>query len=238
MQVLSEVSQKQVIHLQIPVEQAEEKMLIQNAIEKKRVQLILKRTFDIVVASILIVLLLPVLLLISALIRMSSKGNILYSNERVGYQGRNFRCYKFRSMISDQSKVAQAYKKALEQQQQGVLLKLQDDPRVTWIGKIIRKSSIDELPQLFNVLQGDMSIVGPRPLVPFMLAHLPEFKAIRCMIRPGITGLWQIRDRANNTSAEFMIEHDTEYIRNFSLMMDMKIIISTPLVVLSGEGAF
>ncbi len=120
-------------------------------------------------------------------------------------------------MVSDQSKKAQAYKEALEQQQKGILLKLPNDPRVTWIGKIIRKSSIDELPQLFNVLLGDMSIVGPRPLVPFMLAHLPEFKEIRCLVRPGITGLWQIRDRVNNTSAEFMIEHDTEYIQRLQL---------------------
>jgi len=238
MQVLSEVSEKQVIHLQIPVEQAEEKTLIQNSLKRKKAQLILKRTFDIVVASVLILLLSPILLLVAALIKLSSKGNVLYSNERVGYQGKNFRCYKFRSMVSDQSKVAQAYKVALEQQQKGILLKLQDDPRVTWIGKIIRKSSIDELPQLFNVLKGDMSIIGPRPLVPFMLAHLPEFKAIRCMVRPGITGLWQIRDRVNNTSAEFMIEHDTEYIKNYSLMMDVKILVSTPMVVLSGEGAY
>ncbi len=137
MQVLSEVSQKQVIHLQIPVEQAEEKILIQNTLVKKKVQLILKRTFDIVVASTLIVLLSPVLILIAVLIKMASKGNVLYSNERVGYKGRNFRCYKFRSMVSDQSKIAQAHKVALEQQQKGVLLKLQDDPRVTWIGKII-----------------------------------------------------------------------------------------------------
>jgi len=238
MQVLSEVSEKQVIHLQIPVEQAEEKIRIQNTLEQKRIQLFLKRTFDIVVASVLILLLSPVLLLVALLIKLSSKGNVLYSNERVGYKGKNFRCYKFRSMISDQSKKAQAYKQALEQQQKGILLKLPNDPRVTWIGKIIRKSSIDELPQLFNVLLGDMSIVGPRPLVPFMLAHLPEFKEIRCLVRPGITGLWQIRDRKNNTSAEFMITHDTEYIADYSLMMDFKILCSTPMVVLSAEGAY
>lgn len=238
MQVLSEVTEKQVIHLQIPVEQAEEKIRIQNALEKKRTQLFLKRMFDVVVAGTLIILLSPVLLLVAILIKLSSKGNVLYSNERVGYGGKNFRCYKFRSMISDQSKKAQAYKEALEQQQKGILLKLPNDPRVTWIGKIIRKSSIDELPQLFNVLLGDMSIVGPRPLVPFMLAHLPEFKAIRCLVRPGITGLWQIRDRVNNTSAEFMIEHDTEYIREYSLLLDLKILASTPKVVLSAEGAY
>ena len=238
MQVLSEVSEKQVIHLQIPVEQAEEKILIQNTLEKKKTQLFLKRTFDIVVASFLILMLSPILLIVAILIKLSSKGDILYSNERVGYRGKNFRCYKFRSMISDQSKRAQAYKVALEQQQKGILLKLPNDPRVTWIGKIIRKSSIDELPQLFNVLLGDMSIVGPRPLVPFMLAHLPEFKAVRCLMRPGITGLWQIRDRVNNTSAEYMIEHDTEYIKDYSLMLDLKILCSTPMVVLSAEGAY
>jgi exopolysaccharide production protein ExoY len=238
MQVLSEVSEKNLIHLQIPVEQAEEKILIQNELRNKWVQLTLKRTFDIIIAGLLIVLLFPVLLLIALLIKITSKGNVLYSNERVGYQGKNFHCYKFRSMVTDHSKVAQAYKEALNQQQNGILLKLQDDPRVTWIGKLIRRSSLDELPQLFNVLIGNMSLVGPRPVVPFMLAHLPEFSSLRCTVRPGITGLWQVRDRANNTSAEFMIQHDLEYVRNYSLLMDLKILLSTPIAVLSGEGAY
>jgi len=238
MQVLSEVSEKQLYHVQYEVEQAEEKIHVQRMLEKKSAQLILKRLFDIVVASILILMLSPVLITVAVLIKLSSEGDVLYSNERVGYRGRNFRCYKFRSMISDQSKKAQAFKVALEQQQKGILLKLPDDPRVTWIGKIIRKSSIDELPQLFNVLLGDMSIVGPRPLVPFMLAHMPEFKEVRCLMRPGITGLWQIRDRVHNTSAEYMIEHDTEYIRDYSLMLDFKILCTTPMVVLSAEGAY
>lgn len=238
MQVLSKVSEKQVIHLQIPVEQADEKILIKNSLENKKFQLLLKRAFDIVIAGTLILLLSPILFLVAVLIKLTSKGNILYSNERVGFGGQHFRCYKFRSMISDQSKKAQAYKEALEQQQKGILLKLPNDPRVTWIGKIIRKSSIDELPQLFNVLLGDMSIIGPRPLVPFMLSHLPDFKEIRCYVRPGITGLWQIRDRKNNTSAEFMITHDTEYIRDYSLMMDFKILMSTPKAVLKADGAY
>ena len=151
--------------------------------------------FDITISLTLLTLLSPLLLLVAIIIRLTSKGKVLYSNERVGLHAKHFRCYKFRSMISDQSKKSQAYKMALEQSQQGVLLKLQNDPRVTWIGKIIRKSSIDELPQLLNVLSGDMSLIGPRPLVPFMLTHLPDFKEIRCKVRPGITGLWQIRDR-------------------------------------------
>ncbi len=198
----------------------------------------LKRTFDIAVSLTLILLLSPLLLLVALIIKLTSKGNVLYSNERVGLNTRHFSCYKFRSMIADQSAKAQAYKLAMDQSKQGVLLKLPNDPRVTWIGKIIRKSSIDELPQLFNVLLGDMSLIGPRPLVPFMLTHLPDFREIRCLVRPGITGLWQIRDRKNNTSAEFMIEHDMEYIRDYSLLMDFKIIYSTPKAVLKADGAY
>jgi len=115
---------------------------------------------------------------------------------------------------------------------------VKNDPRLTPLGKFLRKSKLNELPQILNVLKGDMSIIGPRPLVPFMLKHLPEFKETRCLVRPGITGLWQIRDRVNNTNAEFMIRHDTEYIKNYSLLLDLKILAKTPIVVLTGEGAY
>lgn len=201
-------------------------------------QLVTKRIFDVCAALVLIVLLSPLLLLVALLIKLTSEGKVLYSNSRVGLNGQHFRCYKFRSMISDQSKKSEVFTQAADQAKQGVLLKLSDDPRVTWIGRIIRRTSIDELPQLFNVLLGDMSIVGPRPLVPFMLAHLPEFTEIRCLLRPGITGLWQIRDRENNTSADFMIQHDLEYVTNFSLGLDFKILVGTPIVVLKAKGAY
>ena len=238
MQILTNVSSKRVIHVTVPVEAVDEKTVILQNLKQKGAQLTVKRRFDIAVSLSLIFLLSPLLFLVALIIKLTSKGKVLYSNERVGLHGDHFRCYKFRSMVSDQSKKAQAFKLALEQAQQGVLLKLPNDPRVTWIGKIIRKSSIDELPQLFNVLLGDMSVIGPRPLVPFMLTHLPEFKEIRCKVRPGITGLWQIRDRKNNTSAEFMIEHDTEYIRDYSLLLDFKILASTPGAVLKADGAY
>lgn len=238
MQILTNVTPKRVIHVTVPVEAVDERTAVLQNIEGKRGQLTIKRSFDIAVSLSLIFLLSPLLTLVAIIIKMTSKGKVLYSNERVGLHGEHFRCYKFRSMVSDQSKKAQAYKMALEQAQQGVLLKLPNDPRVTWIGKIIRKSSVDELPQLFNVLLGDMSVIGPRPLVPFMLTHLPEFKEVRCKVRPGITGLWQIRDRKNNTSAEFMIEHDTEYIRDYSLLLDFKILASTPAAVLKADGAY
>lgn len=238
MRSLTSVSSKRILHVAVSAEALDKRTKITENLERRKHQLLIKRTFDIAVSLFLILLLSPLLLLVAVLIKLTSKGQVLYSNERVGLHTKHFRCYKFRSMLTDQSKKAQAYRMALEQSQQGVLLKLPNDPRVTWIGKIIRKSSIDELPQLLNVLLGDMSLIGPRPLVPFMLIHLPEFKEIRCRMRPGITGLWQIRDRKNNTSAEFMIEHDTEYVRDYSLMMDFKILLQTPKAVLVADGAY
>ena len=227
-----------ILHVHLENNYAEKKRLIEDSLEEKKFQIILKRLFDIVVSSLLILCLSPFLILISLLVKLGSKGPILYSNERVGYRGLHFRCFKFRSMVTDQSIKKTDYEVALAGQEKGILHKVKNDTRTTWIGKIIRKTSMDELPQLFNVLIGDMSIIGPRPLVPFMLKHLPEFKEVRCLMRPGITGLWQIRDRANNTSAEFMIEHDTEYVENYNLFLDLKILFKTPVVVITGEGAY
>lgn len=225
-------------HINIEEKKPSKKEIIEATLRKKRFQLFLKRAFDIATAMFLILCFSPLLIIVAILIKLSSKGNILYSNERVGYKGNHFRCYKFRSMVSDQSVKKSDYEVALANQEKGILHKVKNDSRITWIGKIIRKTSIDELPQLFNVLKGDMSVVGPRPLVPFMLKHLPEFREIRCMVRPGITGLWQVRDRVNNTSAEFMIEHDTEYIEYYSLFLDARILLRTPIVVITGEGAY
>ncbi len=227
-----------IVHLHVEDRNLNKKKQIESSLKNKRFQIFLKRLFDIVVASFLILCFSPILIIVAILIKLSSKGDILYSNERVGYKGNHFRCFKFRSMVSDQSVKKSDYEVALANQEKGILHKVKNDSRITWIGKIIRKTSIDELPQLFNVLRGDMSIVGPRPLVPFMLTHLPEFKEIRCLVRPGITGLWQVRDRINNTSAEFMIEHDTEYIEHYSLLLDARILLRTPIVVITGEGAY
>lgn len=226
------------LHIHLETSYPEKKQSIESALQQKKSQLILKRAFDITASSLLIIFFSPILITVAVIIKLTSKGAILYSNERVGYRGINFRCYKFRSMVTDQSSKKSDYEVALAGQELGILHKVKNDSRITWIGKIIRKTSIDELPQLFNVLKGDMSIIGPRPLVPFMLKHLPEFKEVRCLVRPGITGLWQIRDRVNNTSAEYMIEHDTEYIENYSLMLDARILLKTPIVVITGEGAY
>lgn len=229
---------KDIVHIYATVNEPNGFLLLQQAMNKKVFQLYLKRSFDIMVASMLILFFGPILIAVALLIKLSSKGPVLYSNDRVGYGGQHFKCHKFRSMVTDQTVKKDDHKRHVEHAEKGILHKEKNDTRITWIGKIIRKTSIDELPQLFNVLLGDMSIVGPRPLVPFMLAPYPEFKDVRCLVRPGITGLWQIRDRENNTSAEFMIKHDTEYIENYTFLLDMKILVETPLVVLSGKGAY
>lgn len=211
---------------------------LQLALAQKTRQQRLKRLIDILSSLLLITLLSPLLVVTALAIKLLSRGPILYSNDRVGFEGYLFRCYKFRTMVIDQSTVIRDHEDALESQKAGVLHKQKNDHRVTRVGKLLRKTSIDELPQLFNVLKGDMSLVGPRPLVPFMLTHYPEFRRVRCLVKPGITGLWQIRERDKNTSALFMFTHDIEYVQQFSLLLDLKILVSTPVVVLSGKGAF
>ncbi len=227
-----------VLHIHVEIEYDEKKKLIEESLRKKNSLLFFKRCFDVLVSLFFILLFSPILLLVSFIITITSRGPVLYSNERVGYKGKHFRCYKFRSMVTDHSVKEEDHKVALEYQKKGILHKQKNDTRVTWIGKIIRKTSIDELPQLFNVFSGDMSIIGPRPLVPFMLKDLPEFREIRSLMRPGITGLWQVYERENNTSATFMIKYDMKYVENYSLLIDLKILFNTPFVVLGGKGAY
>lgn len=215
----------------------ERKVSIEQVLYTKMLQLKAKRLLDILLSLLLIVLLLPVFIIIALLIKITSKGSVFYTNKRIGLFGEHFHCLKFRSMVTEKSynqADMQAFKEA---KQQGILFKPKQDSRVTGIGKIIRKTSIDELPQLFNVLNGDMSIVGPRPLVPFMLHNLEDFNQIRSLLKPGITGKWQIENRINNTNATYMIEPDVNYIEAFSLITDLKIILKTPKAVLNAGGA-
>jgi exopolysaccharide production protein ExoY len=228
----------EVVHVYASIDKLSEFELLKESLNNKKFQLFLKRSFDIAVSLFLILLFSPILIVVSLLIKLGSRGPVLYSNERIGLGGQNFKCHKFRSMVNDHSKKHHDHKRAIEHAEKGILHKEKNDSRVTWIGRLIRKTSIDELPQLFNVLMGDMSIVGPRPLIPFMLVPFPEFREVRSLVRPGITGLWQIRDRENNTSAEFMIEHDSEYVENYTFLLDIKILAETPFVVLSGKGAY
>jgi lipopolysaccharide/colanic/teichoic acid biosynthesis glycosyltransferase len=192
-----------------------------------------KRTVDVIGASLALTFLSPLLLAISGLIKMDSPGRILYRAQRVGRKGRLFRCYKFRSMVSD----ADQLKGRLRQnnQRSGPCFKIVRDPRITRLGRLLRRYSLDELPQFWNVVKGDMSLVGPRPhpvddFAAYEIEHLA-----RLDVTPGITGLWQITAR-KDPSFERGMALDREYIRTWSLGTDMRILLKTVLAVVQGSG--
>lgn len=195
-----------------------------------------KSVIDIVLAWLTLLLLLPLFVTLMAGVRFSSPGPIFYNTLRHGRNGRSFPMYKFRSMRvrtieaerREQERVAEA----------GILEKQMDDPRVTRFGQFIRKTSLDELPQIFNIALGQMSFVGPRPVMPAMTAPFPNFERARCLVKPGITGLWQIRDRHRSTHVVFMREHDLEYVDTASWMVDIKTILLTFPRVALRQGAY
>jgi exopolysaccharide biosynthesis polyprenyl glycosylphosphotransferase len=195
-----------------------------------------KRLLDIVVALAAVVLLAPLLLLTILAIKLEDPGPALFVQRRVGQGGRVFPMYKFRSMVVN----AEALKAALAQANEsgaGVLFKMRNDPRVTRVGRIIRKLSIDELPQIFNVLRGDMSIVGPRPALPREVEQYSQEERVRLGIKPGITCLWQIGGRSD-IDFHGQVRLDLQYIRSQSLWQDLQIILKTIPVVLLGKGAY
>lgn len=198
-------------------------------------QLAGKRTVDIVGAALLILLLSPVLLLVAALVKSTSHGPILFIQERVGLNKRKFPMMKFRTMSSN----AEALQKSLEHlnEASGPVFKIENDPRITPVGRFLRRTSLDELPQLFNVLLGDMSLVGPRPLPLRDYAGFDQdWHRRRFSVRPGITCLWQVRGRSS-VSFEKWMELDMEYIKNWSFWLDMKILLQTVRAVLAQKGA-
>lgn len=195
---------------------------------------IVKRTIDVVASAFGMVLLLPLLLPIALLVK-SDGGPLFFLQERVGYRGRPFHMIKFRSMVPN----AEELKKELMDQNEGngVLFKMADDPRITKIGKFIRKYSIDELPQLWNVLIGDMSLVGPRPPVPSEVEQYEENAYRRLLVKPGITGLWQVSGRSN-LSWEESIRLDLYYVENWSVIGDFVILFRTVRAVFAKDGAY
>lgn len=194
-----------------------------------------KRLFDIMAASMGIILLLPVFLVTAAAIKLGSKGPVLFKQTRLGKKGAYFKMLKFRSMVVN----AEAMLKDLKEKNEvsGHMFKMKNDPRITKVGKIIRKTSIDELPQLFNVVKGDMSLVGPRPPLPNEVAGYGRWHDLRLSVRPGITGLWQISGR-NDIGFEEMVSLDLKYIRERSFFYDLKIILKTIPVLLGDSKAF
>lgn len=201
-----------------------------------RIHLFLKRLLDIVGGSVLIVLLSPVLIGAALATKLFSPGPAFFRQGRWALNEGHFMCLKYRSMVVDHGQHLNTDKVA-ELAEKGILFKHERDPRITLVGSFLRKTSIDELPQLFNVVKGDMSLVGPRPLVTYMLQPFPALRRIRCLVRPGITGLWQINDRSNNLSALQMQEYDIEYVMNVSIWLDIKMLLQTPGAVLKGAGA-
>jgi exopolysaccharide biosynthesis polyprenyl glycosylphosphotransferase len=195
--------------------------------------LLLKRVVDIVFSSLVLIVLSPVLLAIAIAIKLDSSGPVLFFSERIGKKGRVFRCTKFRTMVRDAEKRRADVMHMNERD--GVLFKISNDPRITKLGRFLRKYSLDELPQFFNVLRGDMSVVGPRPPIgsevrEYKLSHLR-----RLDVTPGITGLWQVQAR-QDPSFDNYISLDVAYIENWSVWLDIKIIMRTIGVVFAGTG--
>ena len=205
-----------------------------------------KRVSDIAISMVAIVILSPVLALIALLVKFGSRGPVMFRQERVGMDGRIFLCYKFRTMHAEADDTAhrEAYSKNIEgspsanagDDAKPVFGKVKDDPRVTPSGRWLRRSSLDELPQLFNVLKGDMSVVGPRPPIPYEVEEYAIWHRKRLDMKPGITGLWQVSGR-NRLTFDEMVRTDLYYIENWSVWLDLKIILLTLPAVWRGDGA-
>jgi lipopolysaccharide/colanic/teichoic acid biosynthesis glycosyltransferase len=206
----------------------------------RRLQMLAKRVLDVAISTLLLLILAPMLLLIALLVLFTSPGPILFAQERVGQYGKLFRMYKFRSMVrTAESGTHRAYYEALVNgvaQPVGGKFKLVNDPRITPLGRILRKYSLDELPQLINVLRGEMSLVGPRPAIPYEIELYTPRECGRLVAVPGLTGLWQVSGRSLLDFND-MIRLDLAYIEQWSFWLDLYILFRTPVVVLTGYGA-
>jgi exopolysaccharide biosynthesis polyprenyl glycosylphosphotransferase len=194
-----------------------------------------KRTFDVVVAGCLVLVTSPLLLLVALLVRLQDGGPVLYRQRRVGANGAEFDMIKFRSMVVDAE--ARLPEIAHANEHDGVLFKIREDPRVTRVGRFIRKFSIDELPQLFNVLRGEMSLVGPRPPLVDEYERYEQDTHRRLLVRPGMTGLWQVSGRSDLPWSE-AVRLDLYYVDNWSMVIDLVIVLKTVKAVLFTRGAY
>lgn len=192
-----------------------------------------KRGFDITFSLLALVVISPVLLMIAILVKLDSEGPILYVSERIGRNGKRFRFLKFRTMVKDADTLRGALLHLNERR--GNLFKMSNDPRVTQLGRALRRYSLDELPQFFSVLTGQMSVVGPRPCLPSEYARYTKAQRRRVEAVPGITGLWQVEAR-NHPSVDMYFALDIHYVENWSLWLDMRILLKTVAVVFAGTG--
>ena len=195
----------------------------------------LKRALDIVLSLLGLLATSPLLLAIALAIKLESPGAPIFVQERVGLHGRRFRFYKFRSMFADAERRKAEVLKLNEAD--GPVFKLRKDPRITRVGSILRRTSLDELPQLYNVLKGDMSLVGPRPPIPSEVVQYRPSDAVRLSVKPGITCWWQVLGRSDCSFDQWM-EYDREYVRSISLAVDLRILMRTVGAVVSMTGAY
>jgi len=190
---------------------------------------------DVILSSLGLLLLAPFFLLVALAIRFDSPGPVFYRQRRVGKDGRPFGMLKFRSMRPDADRLLEQLR--AQNEASGPLFKIRNDPRITRVGRIIRRTSIDELPQLLNVLRGEMSLVGPRPPIPAEVDKYEDWQHGRLRAVPGITGLWQVSGRGEVPFHD-MVRLDLHYVRTWSLGLDLEILLRTPMAVLSSRGAY
>lgn len=200
---------------------------------------LIKRWLDVLISCALLIVSLPVLVVISITIKTSSQGPLFYADERFGLGGVKFRCIKFRTMVPN---AEQFLKEILESDptrraEYELKHKLEDDPRITKVGRFLRKTSLDEIPQLWNILRGDMSLVGPRPYLVRESQEMGSSKEVITQVRPGLTGLWQVSGRSNCSFRE-RLTIETEYVQTWSLALDFKILLRTLKVILARDGAY
>lgn len=203
--------------------------------EKSAVYKLIKRLMDVLLSAAALLVLSPVFLITAVVIKCEDRGPVFFVQQRAGKDMKPFSIYKFRSMyVNADEKMAQMMK---HNEQTGHAFKIKDDPRITRTGKVIRRFSIDELPQLINIIKGDMSIVGPRPILTFQMEECSPYERQRLVVRPGLTCYWQIGGRADVTWEEW-VELDLDYIEDMGLWTDLKMILRTVPVVFSGDGAY
>ncbi|WP_265936969.1 sugar transferase [Clostridium prolinivorans] len=207
---------------------------IKENFEKSQIYYVIKRTLDILGSFFGIVILSPLMIIIAVLIKIGSPGPVIFSQDRIGQNGKTFKMYKFRSMVQNAEELLNKLKDKNEMS--GPMFKIKDDPRITKIGKFIRKTSIDELPQLFNVLKGDMSLVGPRPSLPREVDQFSDYHKQRLIAKPGLTCYWQVMGR-NNIGFDEWMELDLKYIKERNTWIDIKLIFKTFFVLFGDENA-
>jgi len=202
--------------------------------EKSQYYYLIKRCMDIIGAIVGLILLSPIMLITAILIKLGSRGPIIFAQPRVGENGKVFMMYKFRSMVQNAEDLL--YKLKKENEMSGPMFKIRKDPRITRVGRFIRVTSIDETPQLINVLRGDMSLVGPRPNLPREVEKFTEYQKQKLIVRPGLTCYWQVSGR-NNIGFEEWMELDIKYIKERNLWVDIKLIFHTFFVLFGDENA-